>query len=109
MQGYTIRQHREMLRTVDLQPVAAGSYSRFFTEMLELCINFTYVKLLPRKRTGAEPGKIAPRTDDDLRRVEKQVRMYSTVYPLLNAISALDRLMPFFTGYAVSVVARREG
>jgi SAM-dependent methyltransferase len=106
--GYSIRQHTEMLREVDLVPVASGSYSRFFTEMLELGINFTYVKLLSRRDTGAKNGKISPTTGAELRRVEKQVRLYSKVYPVLNAISRLDVLMPFFTGYAVSVVARRE-
>jgi SAM-dependent methyltransferase len=106
--GYNIRQHGEMLSGVGLRPVAGGSYSKFFTESIELGINFTYVKLLSRNKTGASEGTIAPGTGDQLRRVEKQVRLYSAVYPFLSAVSKLDLLMPFFTGYAVSVVARRD-
>jgi SAM-dependent methyltransferase len=106
--GYNVRQHAAMLQPVGFTPVASGSYSRFFTELIELGINFTYVKLLSKKKTGAGAGTIAPGTGDQLRRVEKQVKLYSLVYPFLNAVSKLDRLMPFVTGYAVSVVARRD-
>ncbi len=38
--GYTIEQHQAMLGEVGLQPIRAGSYSRFFTELIELVINF---------------------------------------------------------------------
>ncbi len=107
--GYTIRQHERMLSAVGLKPVASGSYSRFFTELIELGINFGYVIVLSRKKTRARAGEIAPSTRDKLSAVEKQYRLYSALYPSLLAISKLDLLLPFFTGYAVSVVARRQG
>ncbi len=107
--GYTIGQHEQMLSAVGLEPVTSGSYSRFFTELIELGINFIYVIVLSKKKTGARKGEIAPSTRDKLRAVEKQYRLYSALYPFLLAISKLDLLLPFFTGYAVSVVARREG
>ncbi len=37
----------------------------------------------------------------------KQFQLYSKVFPFLDAVTKLDRLLPFFAGYAVSVVARR--
>jgi SAM-dependent methyltransferase len=106
--GYNARQHGEMLRAVGLEPLDAGSYSKFFTEMIELAINFAYVKVLAR-RGGADvdPGTIAPSTADQLAAVRKQYRMYALVYPVLWAVSKLDLLLFFFTGYAVSVRARR--
>jgi hypothetical protein len=107
--GYTVRQHEEMLSAVGFDPVTSGSYSRFFTELIELSINFMYVSVLPRKKTRAASGQIAPSTRDQLRAVEKQYRLYAAVYPVLLAISKLDLLLPFTTGYAVSVVARRKG
>jgi SAM-dependent methyltransferase len=107
--GYNIRQHRAMLREVGLRPVAAGSYSKFFTEMIELAINFAYVKVLSRRsKTEVREGTIAPSSQDQLRSVEKQYRLYSRVYPFLRAISSLDALLFPLTGYAVSVVARRD-
>jgi SAM-dependent methyltransferase len=105
--GYNVRQHREMLSGVGFEPVSAGSYSRFFTEMIELAINFAYVMVLSWKKTGARAGEIAPSNREKLRAVEKQYRLYAAVYPVLLAISKLDLLLSFFTGYAVSVVARR--
>ncbi len=105
--GYTIREHEEMLSNVGLEPVASGSYSRFFTELIELAINLAYVKVLSRKKGEAGEGPIAPSTRDQLRAVEKQYRVYAAAYPFLLAISKLDLLLPFTTGYAVSVVARR--
>ncbi len=106
--GYTIQQHEQMLSAVGLEPMTSGSYSRFFTELIELGINFIYVVVLSRKKTRAREGEIAPSTRDKLRAVEKQYRLYSAVYPFLLAISKLDLLLPFSTGYAVSVVGRRK-
>jgi SAM-dependent methyltransferase len=104
--GYNIRQHEAMLREAGLEPVRAGTYSRFFTEMLELGINFTYVRILSRG-SQTKTGTIAPSTGEQLRAVDRQIRMYSTLYPMLWAISSLDRLLFFLKGYAVSVVARK--
>ena len=106
--GYTIGQHQAMLREVGLEPVRAGSYSRFFTELIELMINFAYVMVLSKKSKRQRPeGRIAPGTSEELNAMGKQFRLYSKVFPILNAITKLDRLLPFLTGYAVSVVARR--
>ena len=54
--GYTIEEHQSMLREVGLQPIQAGSYSRFFTELIELIINFAYVMVLSKKSTDAYHG-----------------------------------------------------
>jgi SAM-dependent methyltransferase len=105
--GYNIRQHQEMLKRVGLVPVASGSYSGFFTEAIELGINFAYTTVLSRRRTGRDTGEIAPSTHEKLAAVEKQYRAYSLVYPLLLGFSKLDVLAPLGAGYAVSVVARK--
>ena len=106
--GYTIEQHKAMLKEVGLEPTQAGSYSRFFTELIELIINFAYVMVLTKKsEKGAAKGRIAPGSSDELSSMGKQFKFYSRVFPLLSAVTKLDRLLPFFTGYAVSVVARR--
>lgn len=105
--GYNIRQHEAMFRDVGLIPVGSGSYSGFFTELIELGINFGYTTLLSKKKTKRSEGEIAPSNAENLRAVERQYRAYTLVYPLLLTLSKLDRLLPFGTGYAVSVVARR--
>ena len=51
--GYNAAQLGEMLGAVGLEPVRSGSYSHFFTEMIEFVINFAYVEVpLPADRTG---------------------------------------------------------
>lgn len=106
--GYTVDQHESMLEAVGLHPLTAGSYARFFTELLELGINFGYVKVLSRKSgTEVEAGDIAPSSQDRLRAVEKQYRLYSIIYPFLYALSRLDLVLLGTVGYAVSVVSRK--
>lgn len=106
--GYNSKEHRQMLQEAGFETLQDGSYSKFFTEMLELAINFAYVKLLSKKRgQRIQQGTIAPTSHEQLRAVEKQVRLYTVVYPVLLTISKLDLLLFFFTGYAVSVVARK--
>lgn len=106
--GYTVGQHQSMLREVGLQPTSSGSYSRFFTELIELTINFAYVMVLSKKSKKVRPeGRIAPGSSDELSSMSRQFKLYSRLFPILNAVSSLDRLLFFLTGYAVSVVARR--
>ncbi len=103
--GYTIDEHRAMLREAGLEPIAQGSYSGFFTELIELAINFAYVKVLGKSK-GASEGEIAPTSHDQVAAVRKQLRLYTVVFPVLSLVSKLDWLAPG-VGYAVSVVARK--
>jgi SAM-dependent methyltransferase len=107
--GYNVEQLTEMLETVGLEARASGSYSHFFTEFVELVINFAYVKILSRKKGAPEiaEGVIAPSSNDQLKSVEREYRLYAAAYPILRAIAALDWPISFLTGYAVSVVARK--
>jgi SAM-dependent methyltransferase len=107
--GYNVEQLSEMLKTVELEPRASGSYSHFFTEFVELMINFAYVKILSRKKGAPEvaEGVIAPSSGDQLKSVEREYRLYAAVYPILKTIAAFDWPISFLTGYAVSVVARK--
>jgi SAM-dependent methyltransferase len=106
--GYNIEQQERMLADVGLEPYASGSYSRFFTEFLEFLLNFAYVKVFSRRGgSRAKQGEIAPSSRAQLRSVEREYRIYAAIYPLLYGISKLDALFFFFTGYAVSTVARK--
>lgn len=106
--GYGVEDLESQLGAVDLEPYAADSYSRLFTEMIEFVINFAYVKVLSKRgEAGVEKGQIAPQTQEQLTSVQKTYRMYSLVYPLLWTISRLDFLVQFTRGYAVIVAARK--
>jgi hypothetical protein len=109
--GYTIDELRQMLATAGFRAGASGSYSQFPTEMIELGINLAYVKLLSRRKQPAgttEHGPIAPSSGDQVRKVEKTLKLYSLIYPVCRAVSSLDVLVaPFTTGYAVAVVGSK--
>lgn len=104
--GYTVAELETAAQKAGFRPVANGGYSRFFTEMAELIINFGYVFVLSRKKGGAEVGSIAPTTAGELKTHGAAYRLYALAYPLLSLVSKLDRLRPARTNNAVIVVAR---
>lgn len=106
--GYTVAELSKSIETAGLQPQASGGYSRFFTEMIELVINYGYVRVLSRKRGGAQPGHIAPVSSGELKTHGMAYRLYSLIFPFAWAISRLDGLMPRRTDNAVVVTAVKQ-
>lgn len=107
--GFDVPDLEKQLLAVGLAPYAHSSYARFFTELLELAINFAYVKVLSkRSEAKVEKGQIAPQNQDQIKSVEKQYKLYSLIYPFFWAFSQLDALVSFRRGYAVIVAARKE-
>ncbi len=107
--GYTVAELSDSMRRVGFEPVGHSSYSRFFTEMVELVINFGYVFVLSRKSKNAEPGHIAPTSSGELQTHGIAYRMYSLIYPVFRWITWLDRLLATETGHAVIVTAIKGG
>ena len=106
--GYTIPELSEALRESGLEPKDTGGYSRFMTEMIELAINFGYVRVLAKKRDGAQPGRIAPVSAGELKTHGLAYKMYSLMFPIARTISLLDHLLPARTNNAVIVSARNQ-
>ncbi len=109
VQGYDRRQLGAMMKGQGLTLERWGGYSKFFTELVELAINFAYVKILSRRKKGpaVAEGEIAPSSGEQLIAVQKTYRRYALVYPLVRAFSSLDVLIPGRGGYAVAVAARK--
>jgi SAM-dependent methyltransferase len=106
--GYDAPALEGQMVSAGLKPYRRESYARFFTEMLELAINFMYVKFLSkRSEAKVEKGQIAPQNIDQVRSVEKTLRIYSLLYPVLLVLSKLDFLDLSPRGYAVIVAARK--
>jgi len=103
--GYTIAELSEAIRKAGLEPKDSGGYSRFVTEMIELVINFGYVRVLAKKRGGAQPGHIAPVSSGELKTHGIAYRVYTMIFPVAWAISQLDNLLPARTNNAVIVIA----
>lgn len=102
--GFDVPDLRRLTAAAGLTFRNSGSYSRFFTEMLELAINFLYVKVLAKKsRAPVEAGTIAPVSRNQLNAVKKSYRLYALLYPVFWLVSRLDYLIAFTRGYAVVV------
>ena len=106
--GFTTGEVEDFMRDSGLEPVLRDSYSRFFTEMLELSINFAYVKVLKKGASNSsDHAEIAPTTEDKLRSVKKSYRMYSLVFPFYWLLSRLDWFLVGQEGYCVIVAGRK--
>lgn len=104
--GFTVAQLKDLLAGAGLAPGRSASYAKFFTEFLELVINWLYVKVLSRDRA---PGSgIAPSTREKLDSIKKSYRLYSFLYPFFWLFSQLDRLLFFSEGYAVIIEAKKS-
>jgi SAM-dependent methyltransferase len=104
--GFDIPDLERLLAAARLNPVRSGSYAKFFTEFLELLLNWTYVKILNRRHHVPGSG-IAPSSLKKLNAVKKSYRLYALLYPLFWLFSRLDGLLFFSRGYAVIVEAQK--
>jgi SAM-dependent methyltransferase len=102
---------RALMTGENIEPIQTLTFSRFFTELLELSINFVYVKILS-KNSDAEDDhdhpEIAPATSSQLQTVSKSYRIYSIIFPIYWLLSQLDALVFFTEGYCVMVEGRRS-
>ena len=106
--GYTVSELSDTLRRSGLEPQDTGGYSRFMTEMIELAINFGYVRVLAKKRGGAQPGHIAPVSAGELKTHGLAYKMYALIFPIARIISLVDHMLPARTNNAVIVSARNQ-
>ena len=107
--GYTVPELRESMVQAGFVPVGNGGYSRFFTELIELLVNFGYVFVLSRKKEDSASGPIAPTSSSELKTHGAAYRLYSLAYPILRLVSKLDRLLPASANNAVIVTALKPG
>jgi SAM-dependent methyltransferase len=83
---------------------AHRTYSRFFTEAVDTAIQ------LALSRTGKKASaKGVVVTGADLRHHRSLFRAYSAVYPAVWAVSRLDLLLPWTSGYMLIAAATRRG
>lgn len=106
--GMTTGELSNLMACSRIDCTRATTFSRLFTELLELTINFAYVKVLAKRGAAdVEEGQIAPATKDQLSSVRKSYRIYSALYPVYWFVSQLDKLIAFTEGYVVVVEGRR--
>ncbi len=108
-EGYSIRELKEKLEKNGFGLISFKTYSKFFTELIELILNFVYVKLLSKKKEIAlRNGVISPSSERDIETHQKSFQLYSLIYPCLFIITQLDNLFFFKKGYASLVWAKKQ-
>ncbi|HDP93896.1 MAG TPA: class I SAM-dependent methyltransferase [Candidatus Aminicenantes bacterium] len=107
-EGYSLKDLSILLETNGFTVTRATTYAKFFTELCEFLLNVAFTRLNRVKRSRLHSGAISPSSATDLDSHSGLYRLYTRfVYPLVRLITRLDLLLPFKTGYATLVIARK--
>jgi 2-polyprenyl-3-methyl-5-hydroxy-6-metoxy-1,4-benzoquinol methylase len=107
-EGYGCRTLEAKLGAAGMRFIRHKTYSRFFTELLELILNAGYVNLLSKKpEAKLRDGHIRPSTADEFASQRKAFKLYKVVYPFVWLVSRLDKLLFFLRGNAIIVWAEK--
>ncbi len=98
-EGFSRQQLAQLNDQLNLQTIKILSYSRFFTELLELMINFSLLKIFSRKFNAQKSGNIAPQSSSQFNKVAALFKFYRLIYPFFLIFSLLDKLLFFTEGY----------
>ena len=102
--GYDLAALKSLLGP-GFEVVEAFHYSKAFSELLDIALNYVYAR---RKGTqGPETAKGTIVTGNEVAKMERELRLLSTAYPFLRVFAGLDRLCPT-RGYFLIVRARRK-
>lgn len=108
-EGYDPEFLAEKLREKGFHVRNVMTFTRFFTEFVEMVINFGYVFFLGKgNQDKKRDGSISPSTENEFRKNAKTFRLYSLLYPFTWSFSQLDRLFFFLKGYTLLIVAVKD-
>jgi SAM-dependent methyltransferase len=82
---------------------AHRTYSRFFSELVDTGINWAVSRL---GKKGSAKGQVV--TGGDIEKHRRMFQAYSVVYPFVWALSRLDALIPWASGYMLIAYATRR-
>jgi SAM-dependent methyltransferase len=109
-EGYALDDLTGRLRDQGYEIVHSSTYSRFFTEFIEMGINFAFVKILRKGMDGdsaKRDGNITIGSKESFQKHQGSMKLYSLAYPFIFAFTRLDKLLPF-QGYALMIEARKK-
>jgi ubiquinone/menaquinone biosynthesis C-methylase UbiE len=103
--GYTAQELRALLEADGrFTPGPQHTYSRFFSELVDTALNAALARL---GKKGSAKGMVV--TGGDVRRHRRLFLAYSAIYPAVWAVSRLDHLLPWSSGYMLIASATRAG
>lgn len=104
--GYTLERLRRLLGG-PFEIIAHRTYNRFFSELLDISLNYAYSRGL--EGGGSEGLKGTVVTGKEMGRHERAFRWYSRLYPLTRLMVMLDGIVRPTRGYCLVVSAVRKG
>lgn len=108
-EGYSLHDLQAKLERTGFVLEKHRNFSRFFTEILELILNFVYIKCFGRNNPlDLRDGHIRPTTSEEFSTKKITFRLYSVLYPLIWLISRLDKALFFLKGYGLMIWAKRK-
>lgn len=107
-EGYSSKDLEEKLEKHQFDVEREQTFSRFFSEFLELIINVLYKKFPTKKHVRSlRDGQIRPTTEEEFNSKKEIFKLYGFLYPVVWLISKLDKLLFFLRGYSLLVWARK--
>ena len=107
-EGYNLKHLKSKLEKAHLFSVQHRRFSGFFTEFIELILNFLYIKIFsPPAPTDLRDGHIRPSTEDEFRSQKKAFKAYAWIYPVVWFFSRLDKLFFWQRGYGLMIWAQK--
>ncbi len=108
-EGYSLKNLCELIQSEGFKIKKSSTYSKFFTELIEMSLNILFVKIIKKgKFKEKRTGSISPESEKELKGNGKIFFVYKLIYPFLRIISLLDKLLFFKTGYATFIVAEKD-
>lgn len=108
-EGYSAKDLKGKLEAHRFQVDKSVTFSRFFSEFLELMINVLYRKFFVKKNTASlRDGQIRPTTEAEFHARRKTFQFYGFIYPVVWLFSKLDKLLFFQRGYSLLVWAKKR-
>ena len=107
-EGYSRKEIEKKLKEAHLEPFKYKKFAGFLTELVELILNFFYLKFYPsEKQVQLRDGHIRPSTPQEFQSKKKAFKAYSIFYPLVWLFTRLDRIFFFQRGYGLMVWAAK--
>jgi len=107
-EGYSLKTLQAKLEDAGFSVFSHKNFSRFFTESLELILNFFYIKVFrPKVSTDLRDGHIRPTTSEEFHSKKISFQLYSLLYPVVWFLSRLDKALFFLRGYGLIIWAKK--
>jgi len=102
--GYSVKGMRSLLGG-EFRVTDVYTYSRFFTELLDIAIARACATSAPETGHGSKGLLI---TETQLKKMKRQFTLYSMLYPLMWLFSRLDALLFFTKGHRLVIRAEKN-